>query len=102
MNHLEIFTEYKGLLFSVAYNMLGIVQDAEDIVQEAYIRWSATTIEEIKNHRAFLLKIVTNLAINHRDSARKKKENYIGLWLPDPLPKEKIAESLNAVDLYHS
>ena len=102
MNHLEIFTEYKGFLFAVAYNMLGIVQDAEDILQEAYIKWSTVVIEEIKNQRGYLLKIVTNLAIDYRDRARRKKEDYIGLWLPDPLVKEKMAESFGSVDMYHS
>ncbi len=102
MDHLEIFSEYRGFLFSVAYNMLGIVQDAEDIVQESYIKWSATAIDEIKNPRAFLLKMVTNLCINYRDSARKKKENYIGIWLPEPLAKEKMADSFKSVDLYYS
>jgi len=102
MNQLEIFTEYRGLLFSVAYNMLGIVQDAEDILQEAYLRWSAVKLEEVRNHRAFLVKIVTNLCINHLASARKKREDYVGLWLPEPLVKEKIADSFKGVDLYYS
>jgi len=102
MNQLEIFTEHKGLLFSIAYNMLGIVQDAEDIVQEAYLKWSSVTMEEIKNHRAYLVKIVTNLSINYLDSARKKREEYVGLWLPEPLLKEQVTDSFKAVDLYYS
>jgi len=102
MTHSEIFTEYRGFLFSVAYNMLGIVQDAEDIVQEAYIRWSNVDFDEVKSHKAFLLKIVTNLSINYRDTARKKKEDYIGLWLPEPIIKEKIADSFKSFDIYYS
>jgi RNA polymerase sigma-70 factor, ECF subfamily len=102
MNQLEIFTEHKGLLFSIAYNMLGIVQDAEDILQEAYLKWSSVTLEEIKNHRAYLVKIVTNLSINYLDSARKKREEYVGLWLPEPLLKEQVTDSFKAVDLYYS
>src|SRR5262249_2312137 len=102
MNQLEVFTEYRGLLFSVAYNMLGIVQDAEDILQETYLRWSAVKLEEVTNHRAFLVKIVTNLSINHLTSARKKREDYVGLWLPEPLSKEKINDSIKGLDLYYS
>jgi len=102
MNQLEIFTEYRGLLFSVAYNMLGIVQDAEDILQETYLKWSALKSEEIRNHRALLVKIVTNLSINYLSSARKKREDYVGLWLPEPLVKEKITDSFKSVDLYYS
>jgi RNA polymerase sigma-70 factor (ECF subfamily) len=102
MDQLELFTEYRGLLFSVAYNMLGIVQDAEDILQEAYLRWSAVKLEEVKNHRAFLVKIITNLSINHLSSARKKREDYVGLWLPEPLLKEKVTDAFKGVDLYYS
>ena len=102
MNQLDLFTEYRGLLFSVAYNMLGIVEDAEDILQEAYLKWSALKSEEIKNHRALLVKIVTNLSINYLSSARKKRENYVGLWLPEPLVKEKITDSFKGIDLYYS
>src|SRR5215470_10963539 len=102
MNQLDLFTEYRGLLFSVAYNMLGIVEDAEDILQETYLKWSALKSEEIKNHRALLVKIVTNLSINYLTSARKKREDYVGLWLPEPLVKEKVSDSLKAVDLYYA
>jgi RNA polymerase sigma-70 factor (ECF subfamily) len=102
MNQLEIFTEYRALLFSIAYNMLGIVQDAEDIVQETYLKWAAVNPVEIKNHKAFLVKIVTNLSINYLTSARKKREDYVGLWLPEPLMKEKVTDSIKAVDLYYA
>lgn len=102
MNHEEIFSEYRNLLFSIAYNMLGVVEDAEDLVQETYIKWSFLKTDEIKNHKAFLVKIITNLSINQLNSAKKQRENYIGLWLPEPLMKEKVLDSSSQLDLYYS
>ncbi len=102
MTHEEIFSEYRNLLFSIAYNMVGVVEDAEDLVQETFIKWSALNIEEIKTPKAFLVKIITNLSINQLNSARRARENYIGPWLPEPLMKEKVLDSSTSVDLYYS
>ena len=102
MNHAEIFSEYRNLLFTIAYNMMGVVEDAEDLVQETFIKWSTLNINEIKTPKAFLVKVITNLSINQLNSARKKREDYIGLWLPEPLMKEKVLDASNSVDLYYS
>jgi RNA polymerase sigma-70 factor (ECF subfamily) len=102
MNNQEIFSEYRNLLFSIAYNMLGIVEDAEDLVQDTYLKWSTVEDNKIKYPKAYLVKIITNLSINHLKSAKKIREDYIGLWLPEPLMKEKIVDASKSIDLYYS
>ncbi len=81
----QLFTTYRSLLFSLAFRMLGSVQDAEDILQEAYITWSEQTIDQIQNPKAYLCKIVTNRCMDLLKSARKQRETYVGPWLPEPL-----------------
>lgn len=102
MNQSELFSEYRNLLFSIAYNMLGVVEDAEDLVQETYLKWAKLNVDTIKYHKAFLVKIITNLSINQLNSAKRQRENYIGLWLPEPLAKDKVIDSFKSVDLYYS
>jgi len=84
-DHLAEFGRYRGLLLSIAYRMLGTVADAEDIVQEAYIRWQHASATEIQSPRAFLVTVVSRLCINHLQSARVKREEYAGQWLPEPV-----------------
>jgi RNA polymerase sigma-70 factor, ECF subfamily len=79
------FEEYRSLLFALAYRMLGSVMEAEDIVQEAYLRYRATPPESIRTLKSFLTTIVHNLCINHLKSAREQRENYVGPWLPEPI-----------------
>jgi RNA polymerase sigma-70 factor, ECF subfamily len=78
---------YRPLLFSIAYRMLGEVGDAEDVVQEAYLRAhrAARNGTEIRDPRAFLAEITTRLSIDHLRSARVRRERYVGPWLPEPL-----------------
>jgi len=79
------FEAYRPLMFSIAYRMLGSATEAEDIVQEAYLRYQATPLEQIVSHKAFLSTIVTRLCLNHLQSARAQRETYIGPWLPEPV-----------------
>ncbi len=79
------FEAYRPLMFSIAYRMLGSISEAEDIVQEAYLRYQGTPPDEIVSHKAFLSTIVTRLCLNHLQSARAQRESYIGPWLPEPL-----------------
>ncbi|WP_137790231.1 RNA polymerase sigma-70 factor [Bacillus sp. E(2018)] len=81
----QLFITYKSLLFSLAYRMLGSVQDAEDIVQDVYITWSEQPMDPVQNPKAYLCKIVTNRCIDLLKSARKQRETYVGPWLPEPL-----------------
>lgn len=83
--HLKIFGEYRGLLFGIAYRMLGSVMDAEDILQDSYLAWSKTQPEDIQTPAAFLRTLVTRRCLDYLKSARVRREAYIGPWLPDPL-----------------
>ncbi len=87
---LAAFEEHRALLFSIAYRMLGSVADAEDVLQEAFIRWqrAGASAEEIRSPRAFLVTIVSRLCINQLESARSRREEYVGEWLPEPLVTE--------------
>ena len=82
----KIFQEYKSLLFSIAYHMLGSVMDAEDCVQEAFLQWYASEKNEtIENPKAYLCTLVTRRCIDRLRSAQTRRETYVGLWLPEPL-----------------
>jgi RNA polymerase sigma-70 factor (ECF subfamily) len=83
--HLAAFDQYRGLLFSIAYRMLGSVADAEDILQETFLRWQKVPDEEVRSPRAFLVTIASRLCINHLQSARVQREEYVGQWLPEPV-----------------
>lgn len=79
------FEQYRPLLFSIAYRMLGSAMEAEDIVQDTYLRYHNAASESIDSPKAFLTTIVTRLCINQLNSARMQRETYIGPWLPAPL-----------------
>lgn len=81
----EQFEAYRPLMFSIAYRMLGSLTDAEDIVQEAYLRYQTTPPDQIMSHKAFLSTVVTRLCLNHLRSAQAQREAYIGPWLPEPV-----------------
>ncbi|GHO63043.1 DNA-directed RNA polymerase sigma-70 factor [Ktedonobacter sp. SOSP1-52] len=81
-----VFQQYKSLLFSIAYHMLGSVMDAEDCVQEAFLQWYASEEKEtIENPKAYLCTLVTRRCIDRLRSAQTQRETYFGLWLPEPL-----------------
>jgi RNA polymerase sigma-70 factor, ECF subfamily len=82
---LETFRQHRAMLFSIAYRMLGTTADAEDVLQETYIRWQGSRETELRSARAFLVTIVSRLCINHLQSARVRREQYFGQWLPEPL-----------------
>ena len=82
---LAAFEEHRGLLFSVAYRMLGSRADAEDMLQETFLRWQGASDAAIRDPRAFLVTVITRLCINQLQSARVKREQYFGQWLPEPL-----------------
>ncbi len=82
---LSTFDQYRGLLFSIAYRMLGSVADAEDMLQETFIRWQQASEDDIQSSRSYLVTIISRLCINHLQSARVQREQYFGQWLPEPL-----------------
>lgn len=81
----EVFAAQRRRLFGIAYRMLGTVADAEDIVQDTWIRWQNTDRTEVQEPAAFLTTITTRLSINVLQSAHAKRETYIGPWLPEPV-----------------
>jgi RNA polymerase sigma-70 factor (ECF subfamily) len=85
----DTFAEHRPLLFSISYRMLGSVMDAEDIVQEAYLRWQAAPRAEVISPKSFLSTVVTRLCIDELRSARVRREQYAGPWLPEPIVTEE-------------
>ena len=85
MNRLETFNHYRPLLFSIAYRMLGSAMDAEDMLQETYLRWEQVAGDEVQSPKAYLSSIITRLCIDQLRSARVHREVYLGPWLPEPL-----------------
>jgi RNA polymerase sigma-70 factor (ECF subfamily) len=90
---LAAFDEHRGLLFSIAYRMLGSRADAEDMLQETFLRWQQASETAIRDPRAFLVTVITRLCINQLQSARVRREQYFGQWLPEPLFTVAAAES---------
>ena len=76
------FDRHRRLLFGIAYQMLGSVADAEDVVQDAWLRWSAADRGDVVDERAYLVQITTRLALDRLGSARARRESYVGPWLP--------------------
>jgi RNA polymerase sigma-70 factor (ECF subfamily) len=79
------FITHRSLLFTVAYEMLGSAADAEDVVQETWLRWSGVDQTEVREPRAYLVRIVTRQALNRLRSVARRREEYVGEWLPEPL-----------------
>ena len=99
---LATFDQYRGLLFSVAYRMLGSVADAEDMLQETFLRWQRAAGDGIRSPRAFLVTIITRLCVNHLQSARVRREEYVGEWLPEPLLTDPRSDPLGALKVDES
>jgi RNA polymerase sigma-70 factor, ECF subfamily len=89
----ESFESYRPYLFSIAYRMLGSAMDAEDMVQEAYIRSAAPPKEPIRSLKAYLTTILTRLCMDQLDLARRKRELYVGPWLPEPILTATAADT---------
>jgi RNA polymerase sigma-70 factor (TIGR02957 family) len=81
----QVFNQHRNLLFSVAYRVLGTVADAEDAVQDAWIAWSADDRSQVADPKAYLARIVSNLALRRLRSTRYQRETYVGPWLPEPI-----------------
>jgi RNA polymerase sigma-70 factor, ECF subfamily len=96
-SRLATFDQYRSLLFSVAYRMLGSVADAEDMLQETFIRWQQAADDDIRSPRAFLVTIISRLCINHLQSARVQREEYVGQWLPEPLVTDPGSDPLEII-----
>ncbi|MGB3634043.1 MAG: RNA polymerase sigma-70 factor, partial [Rubrobacteraceae bacterium] len=98
----ETFQQHRTLLVSIAYRMLGSVVDAEDMVQEAFVRWQQASGTEVRSPKAYLSAVVTRLCIDHLRSAKVRREEYVGPWLPEPLLTDGSNDVAEAIDLDES
>ena len=81
----ETFVAYRNLLFTVAYEMLGSAADAEDVLQETWLRWVKLDVGQVRDQRAYLVRITTRQSLDRLRTVRRRREAYIGPWLPEPL-----------------
>lgn len=81
----ETFVAHRNLLFTVAYEMLGSAADAEDVLQETWLRWAGVDLGTVSDRRAYLVRITTRQALNRLRTMSRRKEAYVGQWLPEPL-----------------
>lgn len=81
----EAFVAHRNLLFTVAYEMLGSAADAEDVLQETWLRWVDVDLEQVRDPRAYLVRITTRQSLNRLRSMKRRREAYVGPWLPEPL-----------------
>jgi RNA polymerase sigma-70 factor, ECF subfamily len=95
----DAFEEHRRHLFGVAYRMLGSVAEAEDAVQEVYLRWQGRERSDIASPRAYLTTIVTRICLDQLKAARTRRENYVGLWLPEPLLEEPAHSPADALEV---
>lgn len=98
----ETFNQYRPLLFSIAYRMLGSASDAEDAVQESFLRWEGAADGDVQAPRSYLSAVVTRLCIDELRSARARREVYVGQWLPEPVLTERMPEMTQTVELAES
>src|SRR5256884_7815197 len=104
MNMVESFESYRSYLFAIAYRMLGSAMDAEDMVQETYLRYQTTPPETIASLKAFLTTILVRLCMDQLHLARRQREQYLGPWLPEPVITANRADTSmeEHVDTYES
>src|SRR5436305_7272142 len=85
MDATAAYLEHRPLLVGIAYRLLGRAADAEDVVQDAWLRWTGVEQEQVENPRAFLVRVVTRLALDRLRRIKARRETYVGEWLPEPL-----------------
>jgi RNA polymerase sigma-70 factor (ECF subfamily) len=95
----EVFLTHRNLLFTVAYEMLGSAADAEDVLQETWLRWAGVDLDTVRNQRAYLVRITTRQALSRLRMLGRRKESYVGTWLPEPLlTAPDVAEDVELAD----
>ncbi|WAX80657.1 RNA polymerase sigma-70 factor [Streptomyces sp. KMM 9044] len=95
----EVFVDHRNLLFTVAYEMLGSAADAEDMLQETWLRWAGVELGTVRDRRAYLVRITTRQALNRLRTLGRRKESYVGSWLPEPLlTTPDVAEDVELAD----
>jgi RNA polymerase sigma-70 factor (TIGR02957 family) len=95
----EAFVAHRNLLFTVAYEMLGSAADAEDVLQETWLRWAGVDLDTVRDQRAYLVRITTRQALTRLRTLSRRKESYVGPWLPEPLlTAPDVAEDVELAD----
>ena len=95
----EAFVMHRNLLFTVAYEMLGSAADAEDVLQETWLRWAGVDLAGVRDQRAYLVRITTRQALTRLRTLARRKESYVGPWLPEPLlTAPDVAEDVELAD----
>ncbi|MFF8473224.1 RNA polymerase sigma-70 factor [Streptomyces sp. NPDC015414] len=95
----DTFVAHRNLLFTVAYEMLGSAADAEDVLQETWLRWAGVDLGAVRDRRAYLVRITTRQALTRLRTLRRRKESYVGPWLPEPLlTAPDVAEDVELAD----
>jgi RNA polymerase sigma-70 factor (TIGR02957 family) len=93
------FVAHRSLLFTVAYEMLGSAADAEDVVQESWLRWAGADRSQVRDPRAYLVRVVTRQALNRLRTLARRREDYVGEWLPEPLlTSPNVAEDMELAE----
>lgn len=90
----EAFDQHRKVLFSIAYRMLGSISDAEDMVQETFLRWQNVSGDAVQSPKSYLSAVVTRLCIDQLRASKTRREEYVGSWLPEPLLTEPFADNL--------
>lgn len=85
MTHTEVFERHRSLLFTIAYEIVGTAADAQDAVQDAYLSWSTADLQQVRDHRAYLARITTRRALDLLRKQTRRREEYVGPWLPEPV-----------------
>src|ERR1700724_939484 len=95
----EAFLAHRNLLFTVAYEMLGSAADAEDVLQETWLRWAGVDLDTVRDQRAYLVQVTTRQALGRLRTLGRRKESYVGPWLPEPLlTTPDVAEDVELAD----
>jgi RNA polymerase sigma-70 factor (TIGR02957 family) len=95
----EVFVAHRNLLFTVAYEMLGSAADAEDVLQETWLRWANVDLDTVRDQRAYLVRVATRQALARMRTLGRRKESYVGPWLPEPLlTAPDVAEDVELAD----
>jgi RNA polymerase sigma-70 factor (TIGR02957 family) len=95
----DVFVAHRNLLFTIAYEMLGSAADAEDLLQETWLRWSEVDLDDVRDPRSYLVRLTTRLALNRLRTLQRRRESYVGPWLPEPLlTAPDVAEDVELAD----
>src|SRR6476469_5558205 len=92
--HTERFTALRPLLFTITYEILGTATESDDVLQESYLRWAEVDLDTVRDTKAFLAQLVTRQALNALRAQSRRREEYVGPWLPEPL---LLADSISGV-----